>query len=296
MATRKLLIIILFLCGFTSASAQDIILKRDASEIEAKILEISDTELRYKSWTNIEGPTRVLKLSDVFRIKYSNGEVEVFDLGSDASQDVDGLVPGGYKVGDIYEKDGIRGIVVNTTDNGRHGLIMHPQSANIIADYEYWCANSVDKIGIGMFDENDGMRNLMILTEFIESGVNEKAVWEKYPVYAACLELGEGWYVPAINELKYIVEYMCGGDITRFTDLAAKEFEETIVGLGGDKYAYYYFLFSSTERTEKEFYGYKKTIMSNAGYGFFATVNYGFEKCALRKHSQIGEIFYVRRF
>ena len=80
MATRKLLIIILFLCGLTSASAQDIILKRDASEIEAKILEISDTELRYKSWTDIEGPTRIINVSEIFWVKYADGSKELFNV------------------------------------------------------------------------------------------------------------------------------------------------------------------------------------------------------------------------
>ena len=296
MSKKLFLTMMAVLLYIVSASAQDIILKRDASEIEAKVLEISDTEVRYKLWSNLEGPTRVMKIADVFRIKYSNGDIEVFNQISEVSSAGDGTVAGGYNVGDIYDKDGILGIVVHTTDGGRHGLILHPQISKVAADYEYWCANSVEDIGIGMNDENDGMRNLMVLRDYIESGVNSKVTWDRYPVFAACHDLGEGWYVPAINELEHIVKFMCGGDSGRITDLGMKEFTEQMEALGGYKYAYYYKLFSSTERTPDEVYGYSKEVMSNAGYGWFATVNYGYEKTALGKHYNNGTFFYVHRF
>lgn len=48
---------------------------------------------------------------------------------------------------------------------------------------------------IGATDKRDGMKNLEV--------VRRIPGWqEKYPVFAACVELGEGWYLPAKKELE----------------------------------------------------------------------------------------------
>ncbi len=71
---KKLIVSILgtLLCA-EFASAQDIILKRDASEIEAKVLKVGSDEIEYKKWNNLEGPTYTIPNSEVFIIKYQNG-------------------------------------------------------------------------------------------------------------------------------------------------------------------------------------------------------------------------------
>ena len=42
---------------FSTVSAQDIILKKNADEIQAKVLKVSDTQIEYKKWDNLDGPT-----------------------------------------------------------------------------------------------------------------------------------------------------------------------------------------------------------------------------------------------
>lgn len=71
---KKLIVSILgtLLCA-EFASAQDIILKRDASEIEAKVLKVGSDEIEYKKWNNLDGPTYTIPNSEVFIIKYQNG-------------------------------------------------------------------------------------------------------------------------------------------------------------------------------------------------------------------------------
>lgn len=59
-------------------SAQDIILKRDGSEIKAKVLEITDQQIKYKDFDFQNGPTRNINISEVFMITYQNGQKEVF--------------------------------------------------------------------------------------------------------------------------------------------------------------------------------------------------------------------------
>lgn len=51
----------------------DLIIKKSGEEINAKVLEIGISEIKYKECNNIEGPTFTISKSDVFMIKYPNG-------------------------------------------------------------------------------------------------------------------------------------------------------------------------------------------------------------------------------
>lgn len=50
--------------------AQDLIILNNGEKIEAKITEVSETEVRYKKWTNLSGPIWVKKMSEIEHIKY----------------------------------------------------------------------------------------------------------------------------------------------------------------------------------------------------------------------------------
>lgn len=63
---------------FASANAQDVIVKTDNSTLKSKVLEISDTEIKYKKWENLEGPTYSTNKSLVIKIVYQNGSIDVF--------------------------------------------------------------------------------------------------------------------------------------------------------------------------------------------------------------------------
>jgi hypothetical protein len=51
----------------------DVILLKDGQEIKAKVTEITPSEIKYKAFENLNGPTRTLAKSDVFRISYFRG-------------------------------------------------------------------------------------------------------------------------------------------------------------------------------------------------------------------------------
>ena len=59
------------------AHAQDVIVLKNANEIEAKVSAISPDAVTYKRWNNIDGPTYTIPKSEIFYIKYQNGEKEV---------------------------------------------------------------------------------------------------------------------------------------------------------------------------------------------------------------------------
>ena len=80
----KHLIFTLFLSG-ASVYAQDIITFRNGDEIRARVLEISSSEIRYKRFDNLEGPTIVVPRNDVFFINYENGKRETITSLSEPS-------------------------------------------------------------------------------------------------------------------------------------------------------------------------------------------------------------------
>ncbi len=64
--------------GTWTVAAQDLIVKSDATRIEAKVTEIAPDAIRYKRFSNPDGPTYVLPVGDVAYIQYANGEKETF--------------------------------------------------------------------------------------------------------------------------------------------------------------------------------------------------------------------------
>lgn len=71
----------LFLFAFLTLGcfAQDIIVKKDGSVIQAKVSEIGTTDVKYKKWSNQEGPSYVIAKNDILAITYQNGEKEMFE-------------------------------------------------------------------------------------------------------------------------------------------------------------------------------------------------------------------------
>ena len=82
--SKKILIFTLFL-SCTLANAQDVITLRNAEQIRAKVTEISPSEIRYKRFEHLEGPTVVIPKSDVFAINYENGTREVINPFTETS-------------------------------------------------------------------------------------------------------------------------------------------------------------------------------------------------------------------
>lgn len=75
---KKLLSIILTLVAFSSLYAQDTIRLRSGEIIPAQVQEIGISEIRYKQWSNLEGPTYVQPKSNVLSITYKNGTRDNF--------------------------------------------------------------------------------------------------------------------------------------------------------------------------------------------------------------------------
>ena len=88
MRTLKLVCIIALICVTYITQAQDVIVKTDQTTIVSKVTKISETEIEYKKWSNLDGPTYVISISEVASINYQNGEVESFNKSSVTTQEV----------------------------------------------------------------------------------------------------------------------------------------------------------------------------------------------------------------
>jgi len=96
-----------------------------------------------------------------------------------------------YKVGDYYY-DGIkRGVVFEVTPDGKHGKIVSLEEA-----IKQWAIEAVyrDKTDATSMSGKANMQKIMAISGWRE----------KYPAFAWCADLGEGWYLPARYELRAI--------------------------------------------------------------------------------------------
>lgn len=75
---KRFILLIAVLFFGVNAFAQDIITKKDATEIQAKVVKVGTYEIEYKHWNNLDGPVYTIPVGEVFTIKYENGQRDVF--------------------------------------------------------------------------------------------------------------------------------------------------------------------------------------------------------------------------
>ena len=137
-----------------------------------------------------------------------------------------------YKVGDYYNDGKKEGVVFQVWDEGKHGKIVSlTQSETLI---EWALSKSEQKILIGADDKYNGAKNMAI--------VKQRPDWDsKYPAFKWCSDLGEGWYLPAIEELK----------IFTLNEQIRNAINHTLSRYSGAEIRSYYW--SSTEYADKMF-------------------------------------------
>ena len=88
----------------------------------------------------------------------------------------------GYQIGDLVTVNGVQGIVFQTSP------------VKIVSVLETSAAWSTEYVAIGAKNTDDGSVNV--------ATIKAMSGWEsKYPAFKWCADLGDGWYLPAYNEL-----------------------------------------------------------------------------------------------
>ena len=86
MKTILLPIIYVTICLLsTNGYAQDILTKKDGTDIQAKVIEIGITEIKYKKFDNQNGPVFSLLKADLLMIRYENGTKDIFNQTNTSS-------------------------------------------------------------------------------------------------------------------------------------------------------------------------------------------------------------------
>ena len=137
------------------------------------------------------------------------------------------------KIGDVMEKSGTKGIVVYVDESGQHGLLMSVKC--VPKKQKAWCEKEYAKEIIKATDENDGKKNTQAVIDFAtKKGV---ALSKSFPLFDWVVnKCGEGWYIPAINELLTMAKGLNNGQLNgyRLKDDQVKAFEKKLKKAKGE--------------------------------------------------------------
>ena len=302
-------------CGISAAVAQDLIVRTDSTRIEARVTEVSPETVRYKRFSNPDGPTYVLPVAGIDYIRYANGETDRFRqpaaptpapdapvAGAPAAPapapdapvaapapapapapEVAAPVPGTpaapapapdapvavptpasaaasdpaapaalpvqyelkrYAVGDYYDFNGVKGVVCKVTEDGLHGMVVSLDEVMI----PWSVFRKPDLRTVGAVDRTDGRVNMQTVARYIaENGLS----WDDFPAFKWCREQGEGWYLPAIDEVLAIGNNFNGGTRMHYDRQARNRFNDVLKEHGGKRMDRLVYYFSSTEQDEK---------------------------------------------
>lgn len=247
----------------------DKIILRNSEILEGTITLISDEIVKYKKPG--EKFDRDIAISEIFKIKYNNGEEEVFKATQTSSPiqsaspneyklvqtepDWNSMPPASkvYQIGDWYSENGVEGVVIWTTKDGLHGRIIYPKKFYTISNMPKPFFTGPIDIAIGMNDTSNGYANLLAVLNFIEK--NPQYPLSMFPIVEDLLKAGVGWYLPSIQEIEYF-EMLCRQEVTVAqqghkyygkTIKWSKLINHTLKAHGGDKLNTEAYTISSTE-------------------------------------------------
>ena len=269
-------------CGISAAVAQDLIVRTDSTRIEARVTEVSPETVRYKRFSNPDGPTYVLPVAGIDYIRYANGETDRFRQPAAPAPAPDAPVAGApaapapapdapvavpapapalaapaalpvqyelkrYAVGDYYDFNGVKGVVCKVTEDGLHGMVVSLDEVMI----PWSVFRKPDLRTVGAVDRTDGRVNMEIVARYIaENGLS----WDDFPAFKWCREQGEGWYRPAIDEVLANGNNFNGGTRMHYDRQARNRFNDALKEHGGKRMDRLVYYFSSTEQDEKSVY------------------------------------------
>lgn len=142
-----------------------------------------------------------------------------------------------WQVGDYYNVNGKEGVVFWVDASGQHGKIVSMTGSG--SRLEWSSDKNEQRRLIGADSETDGAKNMVVVKQILGWG-------SKFPAFKWCADLGEGWYLPAIEELKLFTSNDVIHDKVNYT-LSLRGGES--LANKGSSYHYYW---SSTESHEKK--------------------------------------------
>ena len=132
------------------------------------------------------------------------------------------------RLGELYQQNGVRGIVVKLTPDGRPAVLM-----SLEASKEPLIGDKKMEVVIEATDRNDGRNNMAAIA------ASRATYGGSYPLYDWCRSLGEGWYLPAVNELydAWIGLFGGKGALDNYNEANLLTINNAVKSYGGEKIA-----------------------------------------------------------
>lgn len=110
------------------------------------------------------------------------------------------------KKGDIIEIKGVKAIVFKVDGNG-HGSAMTITALR--GKKNAWCADKNLFEELPSYSDTDGLANTLAIYRYMEQNNLNLSL---LPAFEWCRSLGEGWYIPSVNQLEAFVNYILGNE------------------------------------------------------------------------------------
>lgn len=151
-----------------------------------------------------------------------------------------------YEIGDIYDQNGVKGIVVMTQNEGRNGIVMSVDEVCLA-----WSTLKRKQLKMmGATDRQDGEKNMQAIEKYIaDNGLS----WKDFPAFEWCKAKGDGWYLPSINEIWSAGTMYMGGSRTATNRRFRKTFNDRLIGAGGTPLSNIMYYHSSTEDKDSKY-------------------------------------------
>ncbi len=292
---RSFLVLVAAVLIANSAVAQDLLVKRNGEQMRVKVLKITKKKVQFVRH-GTELPVYTLPITDIDYIEYPLGDRDTFGREPSTPQKVAEAQPTPqkqelerwhgavatpkapanpepaptveqaeelYAVGDIYNKNGVKGIVALTYDNGEHGVVISLEEACLP-----WSKLPRKKTkATGANSKHDGEANMRAIEQYI---AENDLSWEDFPAFKWCRERGEGWYLPSINEIWSAGTMYMGGSRTSSNRKFSKSYNANMELAGGVPMSNIMIYHSSTEDKDMRYSLYthmnSEPPYTNSGY------------------------------
>lgn len=282
---KRIVFVLVAVLICSALAAQDLLVKRNGEKMRVKVLSVTKRKVKFVR-QGTEMPVYTLRASDIDYIEYPMGDRDSFATDGTlqntpamtkesvriAAQETEAkaaepkkwhgaVVAYGapqppqparditdkslpqYSVGDLYTNGDVKGIVVTTTDNGRHGTIM-----SLDEECLAWCTIKPKLLKrVGADSHIDGRENMKAVAAHIAAN---NLSWSDFPAFKWCLDKGDGWYLPALNEVWALGTMYNGGSRTAASHKARKAFNARLKGAEGVLISNIMYYSSSTENRD----------------------------------------------
>lgn len=160
-----------------------IFLKSSSSFIEAKIIEVNSSNLKYKKHSNIDGPTYTISKNDISKVHYQNGDIETYtdvitktNIANIQRQTTQELIPGSR----VF----IKYIPTENADNINGNDATYMLTSHIIGKTSCVVVYSIDEadfvIELRVIEKSLGYRRAKItLKHILSNKIVLETKWEK---------------------------------------------------------------------------------------------------------------------